>query len=53
MDEVSENIMSQVRHLALGFDWSEVSAFKYFDEMSGRICNISSDDEDGPPNNAA
>lgn len=46
MDEVSANIMSHFQLLAPSLDWSQVNAFKYFDEKSGQIRNVGSNDED-------
>ena len=46
MDEVSSNIMGEFHHLVPNFDWSQVSAYKYYDKKSVSICNVGSDNED-------
>ena len=45
VDKASSNIIGQVRHLVLDIDWSQVSAYKYFDEKSRHIHNVNSDNE--------
>ena len=46
MEEDSANIMGQVHHLVPNFDWSQVRAYKYYDDKSGHIRNVGSNDED-------